>query len=153
MKRILIIEDDSLIADVYQRKLSAEGLAVEVAADGKRGLDSFNNRRPDLILLDLLLPEVNGVELLKAVRSEFNSPELPVIVLTNAYLGGVIQQAWEAGANQVIPKIGLKLNMIVQMVKNALETPPPAAVLSAVEYDPELRRKFLESSSKTLHEL
>lgn len=156
MKRILIIEDDPLIEDVYSQKLRSEGFAVDVAADGQRGLEIFNSRRPDLVFLDLLMPHLNGVELLKRIRSEFTARELPVLVFTNAYLGGIMQQAWEAGANQVIPKVGMRASLVVQMVKNALEDPPPPAVPTRraarrkTEFDPLVRKKFLDSSSETL---
>src|SRR5580658_1338525 len=151
MKRILMIEDDSLVADVYSERLRAEDLVVDVAPDGESGLKMFRDRKVDLVLLDLVLPQMNGVELLKQIRSEFSPCDLPVLVFTNAYLGGVVQQAWEAGANQVIPKAGTKPNMVVQMVKNALKDPPPAAVkvkptASKIEFDPTVRQQLLESS-------
>ena len=109
MKRILIVEDDSLIADVYSQKLRAEGFDVDVTVDGRTALKTFHERPADLVLLDLLLPEVGGVDLLKEIRAEFGPTELPVLVFTNAYLGGIVQQAWEAGANQVIPNFQLSL--------------------------------------------
>jgi DNA-binding response OmpR family regulator len=155
MKRILMIEDDSLVANVYSERLRAEGLIVDVAPDGDAGLKMFHDRKVDLVLLDLLLPQMSGVDLLKQIRSEFTPCDLPVVVFTNAYLGGAVQQAWEAGANQVIPKAGTRPNMVVQMVKNALKAPPPAAVKvkpieSKVEIDPTVRQELLGSSSETL---
>ena len=155
MKRILIVEDDSIITDVYTQKLRAEGFDVDVAVNGRAALKIFHDRRVDLVLLDLLLPEVNGVELLQQIRSEFGPSELPVLVFTNAYLGGIVQQAWEAGANQVIPKAGIKCSLVVAMIKNALANPPPSAVPLArtatrMEFDPAVRKHLLESSSKTL---
>jgi CheY-like chemotaxis protein len=154
MKSILIVEDDPLVADVYSQKLRQAGFLVDVAADGKAGLERFHNRRVDLVLLDLLLPEIDGVEVLRQIRTKCSPRTLPVLVFTNAYLGGAVQQAWEAGANQVIPKVGVTPNLVVQMVKNALEDPPPAAVAptkkrSKAEFDPALRKKFLDSSPKT----
>jgi len=155
MKQILIVEDDSLVADVYSQKLRLEGLDVNIAPDGKAGLEMFRSRKIDLVLLDLMLPQINGVELLHQIRAEFTPRELPVLVFTNAYLGGVVQQAWEAGANQVIPKAGIKPSMVVQMVKNALKDPPPPAVPttrrgSRTEFDPEVRQELLDTSSETL---
>lgn len=155
MKRILIVEDDSIITDVYSQKLRAEGFDVDVAVDGRTALKIFHDRRVDLVLLDLLLPELSGVELLQQIRSEFGPSELPVLVFTNAYLGGIVQQAWEAGANQVIPKAGIKCSLVVAMIKNALANPPPSAVPLArtttrKEFDPAVRKHLLESSSKML---
>jgi CheY-like chemotaxis protein len=155
MKRILIIEDDALVADVYSQKLREEGFAVDVAVDGKAGLEAYRKQEVDLVLLDLLLPELDGVALLKQIRLEFNPRELPVLAFTNAYLGGVVQQAWEAGANQVIPKAGIRPNLVVEMIKNALQDPPPSATPAAQtrsepELDVTVRQEFLNSSSATL---
>ena len=153
MKNILIVEDDRLVADVYSQKLRQEGFLVDVAADGKAGWERFHNRKVDLILLDLLLPEIDGVKLLKQIRAKCSPRTLPVLVFTNAYLGGAVQQAWEAGANQVIPKVGVTPNLVVQMVKNALEDPPPAAVplpkiRNKAEADSAVRKKFLASAPR-----
>ena len=98
MKRILVVEDDRFIADVYQTKLRANGLAVDTAGDGRTGLQLFDRHRPDAVLVDLMLPEINGVELIRSMRSRASAQQLPIIVLSNAYLGGVVRQAWEAGA-------------------------------------------------------
>lgn len=153
MKSILVVEDDPLVADVYSQKLRQEGFLVDVAVDGKAGWERFQNRRVDLVLLDLLLPELSGVDLLKQIRTKCSPRTLPVLVFTNAYLGGAVQQAWEAGANQVIPKVGVTPNLVAQMVRNALEDPPPAAVppgktRNKVEFDPEVRKKFLNSTPR-----
>ncbi len=155
MKNILIVEDDPLVADVYSQKLRQEGFLVDVATDGRAGWERFHNRRVDLVLLDLLLPEIDGVKLLKQIRTKCSPRALPVLVFTNAYLGGAVQQAWEAGANQVIPKVGVTPGLVVQMVKNALEDPPPSAVPTTKTSGTsraqiphlEVRKKFLESSS------
>ncbi|MGO9608069.1 MAG: response regulator [Verrucomicrobiia bacterium] len=159
MKNILIIEDDSLVADVYRQKLSEEGFDVEVAVDGRDGLETFQNRKVDLVLLDLLLPQINGIQVLQRIRSEYSPKELPVLVFTNAYLGGVMQQAWDAGANQVIPKAGVRSGQVIQMIKNALVDPPPAAIPSQTrskivpEPDLGVRKRLLDSSSKTFEAL
>jgi CheY-like chemotaxis protein len=155
MKNILVIEDDSLVADVYSQKLREQGFAVNVADDGQAGLEMLHDRKVDLVLLDLLLPQIDGVQVLKQIRSEFGPQELPVLAFTNAYLGGVVQQAWEAGANQVIPKAGTQASLVIQMVENALADPPltgasPSRTTSNAEFDPVARKTFRDSSSETL---
>ncbi|MGA2139948.1 MAG: response regulator [Verrucomicrobiia bacterium] len=155
MKNILIIEDDSLVADVYSRKLREQGFAVDVAADGRAGLEMFHDRKVDLVLLDLVLPQIDGVQVLKQIRAEFGPQELPVLAFTNAHLGGVVRQAWEAGANQVIPKAGTQPSLVIQMVENTLAGPPlmralPSRTTSKAEFDPVARKTFLDSSSETL---
>jgi len=155
MKNILVVEDDPLVAEVYSQKLREQGFGVSVAADGRTGLEMFNNLNVDLVLLDLLLPEIDGLDLLRRMREEFSPQELPVLAFTNAYLGGVVQQAWEAGANQVIPKAGTKASLVIQMIENALADLPrsgasPTRTTSKVEFDPVGRKKFLDSSPETL---
>ena len=162
MKRILLIEDDSLTADVYREKLSSEGFEVDVAADGVTGLETFSSRKPDLVLLDLLLPEVNGVEVLKTIRAQFTPRDLPVLVFTNAFLGGSVQQAWEAGANQVLSKATMTPRLITNIIKNALDDPPPSAASRSTRVqavgrkdrnDPQMREGFLEAAPETLEAL
>lgn len=103
-KQILIVEDDPIIADLYQRKFVLEGFAVELAGDGATAMESLKSRRPDVVLLDLQLPQVNGIEVLKFIRATPQLQTLPVIVFTNAYLGNLVQSAWKAGANKCLTK-------------------------------------------------
>jgi len=156
MKRILIIEDDPLVAEVYRNRLRDAGFAVDVAVDGPAGLESFNRCRPDLVFLDLMLPQLSGVEVLKTIRAHFSPRELPVFVFTNAYLGGIMQQAWEAGANQVVPKAGIGPNAVVQMIRNALDNPPPAATAAdehKTDLETEIRKQFLELAPQKLQSM
>jgi DNA-binding response OmpR family regulator len=95
MKRILIIEDDRFIADVYQAKFHAEGFLVDTASNGRSGLKQFDLNQPDLALVDLMLPEINGVEVIRSMRARAGNRELPILVFSNAYLGGMVQEAWE----------------------------------------------------------
>jgi len=69
MKKILIAEDDAVIARIYQGLLRREGFETEVAADGHLAIESLEKSRPDLVLLDLMLPKRNGVQVLKHIRS------------------------------------------------------------------------------------
>lgn len=121
MKHILLIEDELLIASVYRDELCAAGFSVEVATDGPSGLQMFHRRRPDLVLLDLMLPQADGIEVLKVIRSSATPQELPVLVFTNAYLGGMVQSAWEAGASQVITKAAHPPRQVARIVRAALD--------------------------------
>ena len=80
-KKILLIEDDQDLAELYDEVLSAK-FEIEIAHDGKEGLE-LAKKKPDLILLDILLPSVNGFELLKAFKKDPETKNIPVIVLTN----------------------------------------------------------------------
>jgi DNA-binding response OmpR family regulator len=157
MKHILLIEDELLIASVYRDELCASGFSVEVATDGRSGLQMFHSRRPDLVLLDLMLPQADGIEVLKVIRSSASPQELPVLVFTNAYLGGMVQSAWEAGASQVITKAAHSPRQVARIVRAALDDSHPAesrenAVFGdrAPEIDLAAREQFLATAPDML---
>ena len=85
-KHILLVEDDPMLTELYQTKLEMEGFQVSVATDGEAGLASAKKLKPDLILLDIMLPKMNGFEVLKDLKKSKTVSAIPVIVLTN--LGG-----------------------------------------------------------------
>ena len=156
MKRILIIEDDRFIADVYQAKLRVEGFLVDVASNGRSGLKQFDLNQPDLALVDLMLPEINGVEVIRSMHARAGHRELPILVFSNAYLGGMVQEAWEAGATQVLSKAQCKPATVVQAVKDALHvssTPPPSTdtgVARQTEFIPEISGVFFRNLPQML---
>jgi DNA-binding response OmpR family regulator len=83
MARILIIEDDEILVEMYEAKFKMEGFEVEKAMNGKEGLEILKKEKPDLILLDILMPEMNGFEFLKNIKKEPSYHSVPVILLTN----------------------------------------------------------------------
>lgn len=104
MKRILFVDDDPVVFGLYCTRLEREGYAVEMASDGLAAIESLNRSKPDLVVLDLMLPEVNGVEVLKWIRRQPKLRGLPVVVLTNAYLTDMVTGAMLAGANTALYK-------------------------------------------------
>lgn len=83
MPKIAIIEDDLAIAQMYRLKFEAEGYKVEIAENGKLGLELCEHMRPDLVLLDLMMPEMNGDEMLAKMRATDWGKDIKVIILTN----------------------------------------------------------------------
>lgn len=83
---ILLIEDDPMLTELYQTKLEMEGYQVTVATDGEQGVSRAKEVLPQLILLDIMLPKLNGFEVLKILKKTKETAKIPVIVLTN--LGG-----------------------------------------------------------------
>ena len=81
MAKILIIEDDKELAHITELELNHEGFSVITAAEGREGLEKIQSEKPDLVLLDVMLPRLSGLEVLRKVRSELNS-DLPVILVT-----------------------------------------------------------------------
>ena len=113
MKKILVVEDDPIVAHVYRSRLEKEGFAVEVAADGQAGFYSVHEGQPDAILLDLMLPKMNGLELLRKIRVQPKYQQVPVIVFTNAYVPPMVHDAMTAGATAVFNKSTLTPRQIV----------------------------------------
>ena len=123
MKKMLIIEDDQIVGTIYRHKCQAEGFQVELAGDGEAGWHAIQSFRPDIVILDLMLPKLNGVEILNRVRGTPEFKELPVIVLSNAYLNTLVQEAWKAGANNCLIKASCSPKQLVEVVRKTLGTP------------------------------
>ena len=104
MKKVLIIEDDQIVANIYRNKLIVQGYQVEVANTGEAGYDLIKSFRPDAVVLDLVLPKLSGVELMKLVRAEPDFAKLPIIVFSNTYVTKMVQEAWKAGATKCLSK-------------------------------------------------
>lgn len=83
MKKILLVEDDPFIVDIYASQLKGQGYAVDTAHDGEMALEKIKNNCPDLLLLDLILPKMDGWEVLKNLRQEARTKDLKVIVISN----------------------------------------------------------------------
>lgn len=83
MKKILIIEDDVILAQMYEVKLKHAGYDVEIANDGVQGLDKIRNTKPDLVLLDILIPKMSGKALFDKVRFDPELQKIPVAIITN----------------------------------------------------------------------
>ena len=120
MKKILIIEDDQIIANIYRNKFSVEGFQVDIALDGLAGLEMLRKFRPDAVILDLILPKMTGVEVMKKIRSEPDFQNLPVIVFSNTYLTNLVQEAWKAGATKCLSKANCTPKQVLDVVRSAL---------------------------------
>jgi len=83
MKTILLVEDDPFLIDIYSRQLQKEGFKVDIAVDGQMALDKITNTYPDLLLLDLMLPKMNGWEVLKKARINPKSKNVKVVIISN----------------------------------------------------------------------
>lgn len=117
-KKILVVEDDKAVSQVMQLKLSRDGFEVEVAENGEIALENLKNKKYDLILLDLIMPKVNGFELLKNLH-ELHSTT-PKIVMSNLEQEEDIEKVKELGAVGLLPKFEMSLTGIADYVKNYL---------------------------------
>ena len=167
MKKILIIEDDQIVSNVYRNKLVVEGYLAEIALDGETGLKTMRTFQPDAIVLDLMLPKMSGVDVIKQIRSEADFSKLPIIVFSNTYLTNLIQDAWKAGATKCVSKINCPPKELLELIRRTVgggvvsQAPPktegvpaakPSAIVSEadVEFQAELRKTLITSLPATL---
>ncbi len=120
MNKILIIEDDLVVANIYRNKLAVEGFQVDIAHSGEDGLFQIMKDKPDVVILDLCLPKMNGVEVITKIRSDAATLTLPIIIFSNIYLTTLVQQAWKAGANKCLSKANCAPKEVVEAVRNVL---------------------------------
>jgi len=118
--KALIIEDEQFIRDIYKRQLEKAGVAVEGFGNGKEGLESTKHSKYDIVLLDIMLPDLNGLEILKQLKQQPETKEVPVILLTNLGQDEVIKEAFTLGAQGYFIKASYTPDQIAQEVKNIL---------------------------------
>jgi len=178
MKKVLIIEDDQIVATIYRNRFAVEGYEVEIAFDGEAGLEMIRSFRPDAVILDLMLPKLTGVELMKKIRAEPDFEKLPLIAFSNTYLSNMVQEAWKAGATKCLSKSNCTPRQVIEVVRGSIggngslasASPPlsaprlqavpslplagaPAAKSATVTdeaFQADLRRSFIESLPATL---
>jgi len=120
MKKILFIEDESALQKTFGDILKNKGYGVLKALDGESGLRSAQGERPDLILLDLILPKMDGFEVLKELKENEETKSIPVIILTNLEETEDIQKALELGATTYLVKSSYTLEEVVNKIEKAL---------------------------------
>lgn len=120
MTKIAIIEDDPVISQMYRMKFEADGFDVQLANNGKRGVALVGAFSPDIILLDLQMPEMSGDEALAEIRKKTESKNTPVIILTNLGEEEAPKSLRALGIHSYIVKAELTPRQVVQRVKEAL---------------------------------
>jgi CheY-like chemotaxis protein len=126
MAKILLIEDDELMLRMYQRVLSIEGFAVEMAVDGQAGYDKAKVFQPDLILLDVMMPVMNGLQTLEKLKQDPETKNFPVFMLTNLANKPDADFALKKGALKYLIKSDYDAKEVVVAIKEFLNKPNPA---------------------------
>ncbi len=122
MTKIAIIEDDQAISQMYRIKFEAEGYDVGTAENGKLGLELIKSLKPDIILLDVMMPEMNGDEMLEKLRQTPFGKHLKVVVLTNMGEQELSPKIRELDVSAVILKADMTPRQVADLVKKQLET-------------------------------
>ena len=117
---ILLVEDDEFLAELYATKLNLEGFEVSLAVDGEKGLKLIKESKPDLILLDIILPKMDGFELLKTLKADKSLKDIPVILLTNLSQKDEVKKGLELGAQDYLIKAHFMPSEVVKKIKKTI---------------------------------
>lgn len=103
-KKILLIEDEEIMVDLLTKKLEKEGYELSVARDGKEGLEMMKKGRPDLVLLDIIMPKMGGFEVMEAMNKDSELKQIPIIVISNSGQPVELDRAQRLGARDWLIK-------------------------------------------------
>jgi twitching motility two-component system response regulator PilH len=120
MAKILVVEDDPLMSRMYQKIFTFEGYEVAMAADGQEGLDQARSLKPTLILLDVMMPKLNGLQVLEKLKADPETKAIPVVMLTNLAGEQDAESALTKGAIKYIIKSEHDPKEVADMVKEIL---------------------------------
>ena len=120
-KRILIVEDDSFVMDIYQTKLGQAGYEIVGAENGLEALKKMEQGTFDLVLLDIIMPYMDGLEVLKKIKAQEKNKNLPIILLTNLSQKEEIDKGMGLGANDYLIKSHFTPSEVLEKIKTYLE--------------------------------
>ena len=118
---VLLVEDDEFLANIYKTKFEMEGFKISVSTNGEEGLKDAKKKKPDIILLDILLPKADGYAVLKGLREDPATKEVPVIILTNLGQKDDVDKGLDLGAVDYLIKAHFKPSEVVEKVKKVLK--------------------------------
>ena len=121
MTHVLIVEDDVFLAEIYQKKFEMEGFKVSMANNGENGLTDIKKKKPDIVLLDILLPKLDGFAVLEAAKEDPATKNIPIILLTNLGQKDDVQRGLDEGAVDYLIKTHFKPSEVVDKVRKVLQ--------------------------------
>ncbi len=124
MKKILIVDDNPIITKIYRERFSQAGFQAETAENGFAAMKSLLGLRPDLVVLDLMMPVMNGVDVLRFMRSTPDLKATPVVILSEAYMSELAQEASKIGAELTLLKSGCTPALLLDAVDKILSGTP-----------------------------
>lgn len=118
--KILLVEDDLQLVDMYLKKFELEGFDVAIAEDGEKALKTLEEFQPDIVLLDIMIPIIDGIGVLKKIREDEKTKELLVIMLTNLSSESTAEEIYKYGATDYIVKAELTPQQVTEKVNEVL---------------------------------
>jgi len=120
-KKIILVEDDPFLIDIYSTKLKESGFQVEVVDNGEKVVAKVKEIKPDLIMLDIVLPNVDGWEILKTIKSDPKLKKIKVVVLSNLGQKEEVEKGKKLGANKYLIKAHYTPSQTVEEIKKVLK--------------------------------
>lgn len=120
-KYILVAEDDAFYANIYKVKLEKEGFEVLVVGDGQKAIDQVKERMPDLLVLDLIMPDVDGFEALERLKADDSTKNVKVIVLSNLGQDEDKEKAKKLGALEYVIKASVSIQEMLEIIRKHLK--------------------------------
>ena len=121
MKKILLVEDDPFLLDIYKTKFQEEGFSVQVAEDGEKALKMVGEDMPDILLLDIVLPSMDGFEFLKEIKSNDKLKNIRIVLLSNLGQKNEVEKGVALGADKYLIKAHYTPSEVVKEVKKILK--------------------------------
>jgi len=119
--KLLLVEDDVTLVKMYERKFKSDGYEVEIAYDGEEGFKKATDNPPDLIVLDLMLPKLDGISVFKKIRSQASTFKTPVLMLTNFDQEDAVFECFKLGAVDYLLKSEVTPQEVVAKIENLLK--------------------------------
>ena len=121
MKKILIIEDEKVLLGLLQKKLTQEGYQVSIAEDGQKGMEMVRQDKPDLILLDIVMPKMGGFEVMEELNKDEELKDIPIIIISNSGQPVELDRAKELGIRDWLIKTDFDPQEVIDKVKKQFE--------------------------------
>lgn len=144
-KRILVIEDDQSMQNIYKTKLQQEGYEVLHALDGEEGVRKAKNENPDLVILDLILPKIDGFEVLKQIKKDKKTSDIPVIILSNLGQKEDLEKGLALGADDYLIKAMHPITDVLLKIRKQLQRTKEESKKEKPHYNIDIKESILDA--------
>jgi DNA-binding response OmpR family regulator len=123
VKKVMLVEDDRFLSSLIKARLEKDGISVSQAFDGDDAIKHLPEERPDLVILDLVMPKTNGFEVLKSISLMPGLERTPVVIVSNLAQDSDIQKAQQLGAKEYFVKVKISIDDLIGKIENLVQQP------------------------------